>query len=51
VVLLNAGAALFVGGRAGSVREGIDRAALAIDSGAARMKLDAMIQASKDGHL
>jgi anthranilate phosphoribosyltransferase len=49
VVLLNAGASLFVGGRAASVREGIDRAAHAIDSGAARMKLEAMIQASKDG--
>jgi anthranilate phosphoribosyltransferase len=50
VVLLNAGASLFVGGRAASVREGIDRSAHAIDSGAARMKLEAMIHASKDGH-
>jgi anthranilate phosphoribosyltransferase len=49
VVLLNAGASLFVGGKAGSVREGIDLAARAIDSGAARAKLDAMIEASKVG--
>ena len=47
VVLLNAGASLFVGGKAASVREGIERAAQAIDSGAARAKLDAMIAASK----
>ena len=49
VVLLNAGASLFVGGKAVSVREGIERAAQAIDSGAARSKLDAMISASKVG--
>lgn len=47
VVLLNAGASLFVGGRAASVREGIERAAEAIDSGAARRKLEAMVAASK----
>ena len=47
VVLLNAGASLFVGGKAASVREGIERAAQAIDSGAAAAKLDAMIAASK----
>jgi anthranilate phosphoribosyltransferase len=47
VVLLNAGASLFVGGKAASVREGIERAAQAIDSGAATAKLDAMITASK----
>ena len=47
VVLLNAGASLFVGGKAASVREGIDRAIQAIDSGAAREKLDEMIAASK----
>jgi anthranilate phosphoribosyltransferase len=46
VVLLNAGASLFVGGRASSVREGIERAADAIDSGAVRRKLDAMVSAS-----
>ena len=47
VVLLNAGAALFIGGKAASVREGIDRAAEAIDSGKARATLDAMVAASK----
>ena len=36
VVLLNAGAALFVAGRAASVADGIARAAEAIDTGAAR---------------
>jgi len=46
VVILNAGASLFVGGKAGSVRDGIERAALAIDSGAARETLAAMIAAS-----
>jgi anthranilate phosphoribosyltransferase len=47
VVLLNAGASLFVAGKAASVREGIARAATAIDSGAARTKLDDMIAASQ----
>jgi anthranilate phosphoribosyltransferase len=46
VVLLNAGAALFVAGRAESVAAGIDRAAGAIDSGAARATLDRMAQSS-----
>ena len=46
VVLLNAGASLFIGGKAGSVREGIEGAAHAIDSGAARRTLEAMIAAS-----
>ena len=47
VVLLNAGASLFVGGKAASVREGIQRAAEAIDSGSAARTLDAMAAASK----
>jgi anthranilate phosphoribosyltransferase len=47
VVLINAGAALFVAGAAGSVREGIALAAEAIDSGAARRTLDAMARASQ----
>jgi anthranilate phosphoribosyltransferase len=47
IVLLNAGASLFVGGRASSVREGIERAAHAIDTGAARATLDAMVAASR----
>ena len=48
VVLLNAGAALFIGGKTSSVRAGIERAAEAIDSGAARTILDAMIAASHE---
>ena len=47
IVLLNAGASLFIGGKAASVREGIDLSARAIDSGAARATLDAMVAASK----
>jgi anthranilate phosphoribosyltransferase len=47
VVLLNAGAALFIAGRAGSVREGIDVAAEAIASGAARAVLDKMGRCSR----
>jgi len=47
IVLLNAGAALFVAGRAASVRDGIDRAASAVDSGDAGRTLEAMIEASQ----
>jgi anthranilate phosphoribosyltransferase len=47
VVLLNAGAALFIAGRADSVRDGIARAAAAIDSGAATATLDAMARSSQ----
>jgi anthranilate phosphoribosyltransferase len=50
VVLLNAGASLFVGGKAVSVREGIQRAGEAIDSGAVSKTLEAMIAASKMVH-
>jgi len=39
IVLLNAGAALYVSGVAAELRDGIERAAEAIDSGAARAKL------------
>jgi anthranilate phosphoribosyltransferase len=47
IVLLNAGAALFVAGRTPSVREGISAAADAIDSGTARETLDRMVRASR----
>jgi anthranilate phosphoribosyltransferase len=47
VVLLNAGAALFVAGEAASVREGMMRAADAVDRGDAAGTLDAMIRASQ----
>lgn len=46
IVLLNAGAALFVAGRAASIADGIVLAALAIDDGRARATLDAMSRAS-----
>ena len=48
VVLFNAGAALMVAGRVKSVREGIARAAEAIDSGAARATLDRMVRSSQE---
>jgi anthranilate phosphoribosyltransferase len=46
VVLLNAGAGLFVAGAAGSVVEGIARAAAAIDTGRAQQTLDRLIASS-----
>jgi anthranilate phosphoribosyltransferase len=46
VVLLNAGAALLVGGWVPSVREGIERAAHAIDSGKAREVLSKLTRIS-----
>jgi anthranilate phosphoribosyltransferase len=49
VTLLNAGAALFIAGKAASVRDGIARAAEAIDSGAASSTLAAMAAASHGG--
>ena len=47
IVILNAGAALFVAGRSASVTEGIGRAATAIDSGAAKATLEAMVRGSR----
>ena len=46
IVLLNAGAALMVAGRAKDVKDGVALAAQSLDSGAARAKLEALIQAS-----
>jgi anthranilate phosphoribosyltransferase len=43
IVLLNAGAALIVGGKAASLREGAERAARAIDTGAAVQALDKLV--------
>lgn len=45
-VLLNAGAALYVGGKADSISQGIQKAAMLIDNGQALEKLDEYIQAS-----
>jgi anthranilate phosphoribosyltransferase len=46
-VLLNAGAACYVAGLAGSVREGVSVAAKTIDSGAARDRLDRFVTTSQ----
>ena len=45
-VLLNAGAAIYIGGKADSIAEGVKKAAELIDSGAAQKKLEAYIAAS-----
>lgn len=47
ITLLNAGAALYVAGLADSHQAGIDMAAVAIDSGAARQKLMELIDLTK----
>jgi anthranilate phosphoribosyltransferase len=46
IVVLNSAAALVVAGAAGDLRQGAGMAARALDSGAARAKLDALIHAS-----
>jgi anthranilate phosphoribosyltransferase len=43
IVLMNAGAALIVGGKAKDLREGAERAARAIDDGAAAQALDKLV--------
>ena len=47
IVLLNAGAAIYVGGLAESLQAGIDRARRAIAKGEARAKLDAYVAYTK----
>jgi anthranilate phosphoribosyltransferase len=49
IVLLNAGAALFVAGRAPHLLDGLRMAAAAIDSGAARRTLETLVQMSSVG--
>jgi anthranilate phosphoribosyltransferase len=49
IVLLNAGAALIVGGKVTSLREGAERAARAIDTGAAAQALDKLVAVSNAG--
>ena len=44
LALLNAAAAIYVGGRAGSLREGVEQAERSIDSGAASTKLDRYLE-------
>jgi anthranilate phosphoribosyltransferase len=46
LVVMNAAAALFLGGAAADLREGAQRAAHAIDSGEARRKLELLIEAT-----
>jgi anthranilate phosphoribosyltransferase len=43
IVLLNAAAALIVGGKAASLREGVERASRSIDTGAAAQALDKLV--------
>jgi anthranilate phosphoribosyltransferase len=47
IVLLNAGAALYIAEAAGSIDEGVDEARRAVASGAARAKLDALVATSQ----
>ncbi|HET8747109.1 MAG TPA: anthranilate phosphoribosyltransferase, partial [Ramlibacter sp.] len=47
VVLLNAGAALYAANVAASIREGIDKARAAVESGAARAKVEQLVRVSK----
>jgi anthranilate phosphoribosyltransferase len=46
LVLLNAGGAIYVGGRAGSLAEGVEKAAEAVDSGAGKALLERLIVAT-----
>ena len=48
IVALNAGAALYVAGVASTIADGVQRARVAIASGAARRKLDEFVAASGD---
>ncbi|MEG3192025.1 anthranilate phosphoribosyltransferase [Lysobacter sp. D1-1-M9] len=48
IVVLNAGAALYVAGVADSIGDGIERARAAIASGAARAKLDEFVAATRN---
>ena len=47
IVLLNAGAALYVAGIAGSIGAGIERARAVVVSGAARARLDAYVATTR----
>jgi anthranilate phosphoribosyltransferase len=48
LVLLNAGAALYVGGSADSIASGVQKAREAIDSGAAAALLDRYVGKTKE---
>ena len=47
IVLMNAGAAIYVGGQARDLHEGIARAGTSIDSGNALARLDALVEATR----
>jgi anthranilate phosphoribosyltransferase len=47
VVILNAGAAIYTGGQARDIHEGLVLAAASIDSGSARASLDALVEATR----
>ena len=47
VVVLNAGAAIFLGGEAPDLLHGLEKAEDAIASGAAAQRLEALVQASR----
>lgn len=47
IVLMNAGAAIYVGGQARDLHEGITRAAASIDSGSALARLDRLAEATR----
>ncbi len=49
IVLLNAAAALIVGGKAANLIDGVERAARAIDSGAAQTALDKLVAVTNEG--
>lgn len=49
VVLLNAGATLYIGGLADSIADGIEKAKTSIDSGAAAQVLEKMVEMSQNG--
>jgi anthranilate phosphoribosyltransferase len=48
ITLMNAGAAIYIGGKADSIREGIKLAETSIDSGKALEKLNLLIQETRD---
>ena len=47
IVLMNAGAAIYIGGQAQDLREGITRAGSSIDSGSAGERLNALVDATR----
>ena len=47
IVLMNAGAAIYTGGQARNLHEGIGRAASSIDAGNASARLDALVEATR----